>query len=247
MGNSSSSSLTKSASTAPPQEDELFEEFSSSTTFGEVTIRSIRSTITNLTTSSAESAESSFVSYEEKLRDGEDAYSSTKTDSPMYQRRRQRLQSRGETSRPKLISSDTHPFFRDVFIELNTGEVAINPQFGLDYSGKEGTRTSRSTATTRRRRRKQNASHSPNEAIELCPEAEQGMNDEAGLQEKEKYDNDERAEEKEEDEEEDGGNLGDLKFVFPLSSSLGNTPTAFEVARVNRRRPRKNSFSAMGA
>ena len=50
------------------------------------------------------------------------------------------------------------------------------------------------------------------------------------------------------DEDDLGGNLGELKFVYPLASSLRATPAAFAALRQeNNRRPRQNSFSAMGA
>lgn len=274
MGNSPSSSsslqpptlVASDASSSRREADaDLFEEFSTSTTFGEVTIHSTRSTITNLTMSSRESA---VISYEEELRDEDDTHSSsTKTDSLMYQRRRQRLMSRGETSSRKLTSSDTHPFFSDALIELQDGGVAFNPQFGLDYTGEEGTRTASTHRRHRRRRRAQN----PNEAVDIDtatsrPQADastESTNNAVDETEDQQEENEEAdadtddqittEEEQDQDEgvdkdEDLGGNLGELKFVYPLASSLRATPAAFEsIRQENNRRPRQNSFSAMGA
>ena len=271
MGNSPSSSssplpptlaASEASSSRREADADLFEEFSTSTTFGEVTIHSTRSTITNLTMSSRES---SVISYEEELRDEGDAYSSsTKADSPMYQRRRQRLMARGETSSRKLTSSHTHPFFSDALIEIHDGGVAFNPQFGLDSMGEEGTRAATAPRRHRRRRRAQN----PNEGVDIdtatsrphtdaSTESTNDAVDETDQQEEneeaEDTDNVDQttiAEEQDQDEGADeddlGGNLGELKFVYPLASSLRATPAAFEPVRQNRR-PRQNSFSALGA
>ena len=182
----------------------------------------------------------------------------------MYQRRRQRLMARGETSSRKLTSSDTHPFFSDALIELHDGGVAFNPQFGLDSMGEEGTRAATAPRRHRRRRRAQN----PNEGVDIdtatsrphtdsSTESANDAVDETDQQEEneeaEDTDNVDQttiAEEQDQDEGADeddlGGNLGELKFVYPLASSLRATPAAFEAVRQNRR-PRQNSFSALGA
>ena len=188
----------------------------------------------------------------------------------MYQRRRQRLMSRGETSSRKLTSSDTHPFFSDALIELQDGGVAFNPQFGLDYMGEDGTRAVTARRRHRRHRRTQN-SQNPNEAVDIDTaisgphadastettndavvetdqqeenqEVDTDNNDQITLVEEQNQD-----EGVDEDEDDLDGNLGELKFVHPLASSLRATPAAFEAVRQkNNRRPRQNSFSAMGA
>ena len=162
-----------------------------------------------------------------------------------------------------------HPFFSGALIELQDGGVAFNPQFGLDYMGEEGTRAATARRRHRRHRRTQ-ISNNPNEAVDIDtatsePQADastdtandamdcidqQEENEEAGT---DNIDQTTIAEEQHQDEgvddEEDlGGNLGELKFVYPLASSLRATPAAFAALRQeNNRRPRQNSFSAMGA
>ena len=173
--------------------------------------------------------------------------------------------SRGETSSRKLTSSDAHPFFGGALIELNDGGVAFNPQFGLDYTGEEGTRIA--TARRRRRHRRPQNSHNPNEAIDVdtttstsssptgtSAESTQEAVDETHQQEDSEaetnnFDEVMAVEEQDEGKDEDDldGNLGDLKYVYPLASSLRATPAAFEAIRQKRRRPRLNSFSALGA
>ena len=173
--------------------------------------------------------------------------------------------SRGETSSRKLTSSDAHPFFGGALIELNDGGVAFNPQFGLDYTGEEGTRIA--TARRRRRHRRPQNSHNPNEAIDAdtttssrpsdaSTETTQEAVDETHQQEGNDAvaDNanqvtivDEQEQDEGKDEDDLDGNLGDLKYVYPLASSLRATPAAFEAIRQKRRRPRLNSFSALGA